>query len=312
MTTGSHGAGLNLDGISPLHVIAAFDIGSNSIKMSVARLTAGNTVQEFHWRAETTRLGAGIDDTHRLADDRIEASIAALSTFVSEAKQFGATRFIAVATEAARVTENGESFLARLRSEFGIEIEAITGDREAQLTFAGLDPRIDRGGTLIVADIGGASSEIIEAHDGSMVLSASLPIGSGRLTDRFAVTDPPLAEELAAARVAAKQVLMEHRWASGCDRLVITGGTAEYARRLLPHDWPAYPAEIESMLGRLTAVHSTELATMIEASVLRARVLPAGVAIIVALIELITPDMILGAASGIRSGLLHAAFRGEL
>jgi exopolyphosphatase/pppGpp-phosphohydrolase len=312
MTPQFQDAGSAIEGVSPLHVIAAFDIGSNSIKMSLARQTPESVAEEFLRRAETTRLGAGIDDTGRLADDRIEASRAAIARFIAEAKQFGAIRCIAVATEAVRIAANGPAFLDRLRSDFGLEIETITGEREAELTFAGLDASINRAGTLIVADIGGASTEVIEALDGAVVQSASLQIGSGRLTDRYVVADPPLAAELAAARESARDVLSTHSWRSGCDRLVITGGTAEYAQRLLEHDWPAYPAEIESMLGRLTAIPSTDLAPMIGASVLRARVLPAGIAVVAALSDVTVPDEILGAASGIRTGLLNAAFRGEL
>jgi exopolyphosphatase/guanosine-5'-triphosphate,3'-diphosphate pyrophosphatase len=312
MTPKSQEAELAIEGVSPLRVIAAFDIGSNSIKMSLARQTPEGAVEEFLWRVETTRLGAGIDDTGQLADDRIEASVAAIARFADEAKRYGATRFIAVATEAVRIAANGQAFLDRLRADLGIEIETISGEREAELTFAGLDASIDRAGTWIVADIGGASTEVIEARDDAVVQSASLQIGSGRLTDRYVVADPPLATELDAAREAARDVLTTHSWSSGCDRLVITGGTAEYAKRLLDHDWPAYPAEIEAMLGRLTAIRSTDLAPMIDASVLRARVLPAGIAVVAALIDLTVPDEILGAASGIRTGLLHAAFRGEL
>jgi exopolyphosphatase/guanosine-5'-triphosphate,3'-diphosphate pyrophosphatase len=312
MTTVSADGGLSLESASPLRVIAAFDIGSNSIKMTVGRLTPDGTVDEFLWRAETTRLGAGIDETHRLADDRIEASVGAISRFVWEAKQSGATRYIAVATEAARFAENGPEFLDHLREAFGIEIEAISGEREAEMTFAGLDTRIDRSGTIVVADIGGASTEIIEARDGVITQSASLPTGSGRLTDRFVKADPPRSDELEAVHDAARLAVEQHTWSTSSDRLVIIGGTAEYARRLLDHEWPAYPSEIESMLGRLTAMPSNDLATLIDASVLRARVLPAGIAMVAALVDLTAPNMILGAASGIRTGLLHAAFRGEL
>ena len=60
----------------------------------------------------------------------MEASIAALSAFIAEARKFGTTRFIAVATEATRIAENGPQFLDRLRTELGIEIETISGELE--------------------------------------------------------------------------------------------------------------------------------------------------------------------------------------
>jgi exopolyphosphatase/pppGpp-phosphohydrolase len=312
MTSESHGASLKVTGATPLRVIAAFDIGSNSIKMSVARQNPDGSIQEFLWRAETTRLGTSIDQTGLLAADRIEASIDALGRFVAESGQYGATRFIAVATEATRVAGNGMQFLDRLRDELGIEIESITGDQEAALTFAGLDQGIDRRGILIVADAGGGSTEVIEAHDGGVIQSASLPVGSGRLTDRYVPSDPPQMTELQIAREHARQEFRRHRWATRCDQLVVIGGTAEFARRLLGHDWPASPPEIEAMLAYLTSRHSSDLASEIDASVLRARVLPAGIAIYGALIDITSPTVIVGAASGIRTGLLHAAFRGEL
>src|SRR5829696_7909249 len=118
--------------------IAAFDIGSNTIKMTVARQDGLDHLTEFLWRSETVRLGAGIDQSGRLADDRIEAAADTIHRFAAEARAQGATRLIGVATEATRVAENGQTFLDRIRSESGIELSTISGDREAELTFQGL------------------------------------------------------------------------------------------------------------------------------------------------------------------------------
>ena len=164
---------------------------------------------------------------------------------------------------------------------------------------------------MVVADIGGASTEIIEARDGAVTMSASSPVGSGRLTDWSSPADPPTPAELEATGLAARKDLAVHPWATGSDRLVVIGGTAEYARKLLGHDWPASPREIDSLLERLSSIGSTDLAVAIDASVLRARVLPAGIAMVAALIELTAPGTILGAASGIRTGMLQAAFEGK-
>src|SRR5215216_5059670 len=94
--------------------MAAFDIGSNSIKMTVGRSNGAGGVDEFVWRSETVRLGAGIEETGRLA---------ALRQFAREARDAGATRLIGVATEATRVAENGEAFLACVRDETGLELK---------------------------------------------------------------------------------------------------------------------------------------------------------------------------------------------
>src|SRR5688500_2555064 len=146
--------------------VAAFDIGSNTIKMTVARPGAEGGLDEFAWNAETVRLGAGLEASGRLADDRIEAALDALGRFAAEARAHGAGRLIAVATEATRVADNGAAFLDRVRRETGIEVRTITGDEEARLTFLGLAVTLDVDGQTVVADIGGGSTEIIAARDG--------------------------------------------------------------------------------------------------------------------------------------------------
>ncbi len=295
-----------VDGSHP--VVAAFDLGSNSIKMSLARKTTETSFSEFLWRAETTRLGEGIDRTGRLSADRMTASMETLRRFVVDAKFHGATRLIGVATEAIRIADNGALFLEQVRSELGIEIQTISGLREAELTFAGLDPAVDRAGTVLVADIGGASLELILAIDGSIIESRSVPIGSGRLTDRFVRSDPPTMQEIDEVRAYAHQTVKEVLTVRLIDRLIVTGGTAEYARRLMGRDWPVTVDRLLGTLPMLTSTTAADLAEIIDASVPRAQVLPSGIAIALALADLGEPQELVGAASGIRTGLLIEAF----
>ena len=78
-------------------------------------------------------------------------------------------------------------------------------------------------------------------------------------------------------------------------------------RKLLAHDWPAATSELPQMLNDLTTVHSTDFATKLSASDMRARVLPAGVAIVAGFADC-GPESIYGSPSGIRLGLIRQAF----
>ncbi|MDP9365942.1 MAG: hypothetical protein M3Q10_17275, partial [Chloroflexota bacterium] len=189
--------------IASQEAAAAIDIGSNSIKMTVARAGLDGGLDEFAWRSETVRLGAGLETEGRLRDDRIEAAVTVLQAFTAEARALGANRVVAVATEATRAAANGPAFLARLARETGIEVRVIDGDEEAGLTFRGLATSTDTTGQVVVADIGGGSTELIAATDGAVRAARSIPLGSGRLTDRLIVADPPTAAEIAACRQAA-------------------------------------------------------------------------------------------------------------
>jgi exopolyphosphatase / guanosine-5'-triphosphate,3'-diphosphate pyrophosphatase len=301
------------DGTASASPVAAFDIGSNSIKMTVARPRGADGVEEYLWRSATVRLGAGIEESGRLADDRIAAALDALRQFAGEAREAGAERLIGVATEATRVAANGEEFLTRVRSETGLELKAISGDREAELTFRGLKASLDLDGDVVVADVGGGSTEVITATAGTFGWARSIPLGSGRLTDRLVRSDPPTTEELVACREAAGKALDGLALPEGpIDRLLAVGGTGEYFIRLVPPGRPATIDDLDDVLTRLTTTPAAELAAKLEIPEARARVLPAGVAIVREIAGRTRARAIEGARSGIRTGLLLAAFAGEL
>ncbi len=293
-------------------VIAAFDIGSNSIKMTLAR-RSNDGIDEFGWRSETVRLGQGIDATGALAPDRIDAGLDALRRFSDFAREQGAGRLIGVATEATRVASNGRDFLDRVTAETGIELTAISGDREAELTFLGLDGLVDLSGDVVVADIGGGSTEIILAKDRKVCFSESFPIGSGRLTEQFVQGDPPEIDELVACRQHATGVLANVPFdLVGAPRLLITGGTGEYSFRMIPPGVAADASVVDGLLVEMTKVLSGDLAKRLAIPVARAQVLPAGVAVVRGVIDLAKPREIRAVQSGIRRGLLLAAFAGSI
>jgi exopolyphosphatase/guanosine-5'-triphosphate,3'-diphosphate pyrophosphatase len=289
-------------------IVAAFDIGSNTIKMTVARLSEHAALETLAMRAETVRLGAGLEASGRLADDRVEAAITALARFAGEARDLGAGRQVGVATEATRAAANGSAFLDRVRRETGIEVRAIGGDEEADLTFRGLAATMDIGGRVVVADIGGASTELIVADDGTIQFSRSFRLGSGSLTDRCVNSDPPTANEMDLCRGAATEALRAAPLPdSSGTRLVIVGGTGEYLARLLPDGEAVSEAGIATVLSRLQSAPAAEVAPLLGIPEARARVLPAGVAIVQSLANRLRPDEIVVTQSGIRTGLLLEA-----
>ena len=296
----------------PGAIVAVFDIGSNSVKMSVGRCGDDGSSREFAWRSATTRLSSGVDRTGRLADERMEATLQALEEMSLQARALGASRLIAVATEATRIASNGSEFLDRIQESTGIAVDNIPGDREVALTFLGLSRTIDRNGTMVVADIGGGSTELIVALDGNMVSGQSWPIGSGRITDEFEPRDPPSRESLQQMREAVRARLVDAGLPDKSARLVIVGGTGEFLGRLLPRDYPVPTSMVETALNLTSNLTSAELSRKIDINIDRARVLPAGIAAALAIADISNPTLLIGAPSGIRAGLLQLACAGEV
>ena len=290
-------------------VAAAIDIGSNSIKMSLGCLDSDGKLEEFGQVADVVRLGQGMDRTGELDPERIEAAIATLKRFAGEARAAGATDIAAVATEATRAARNGADFLERVRRDTGIDVRVVNGEEEAALTFRGLATDTELTGHVVVADIGGGSTEFVVANDGVVLGARSTPLGSGRLTERFVSTDPPTPEALAQVQAEADGVIERLTRSlklprGDSVRLIVVGGTGEYLARMTAQERMLDRRAVQNVLGKMAVLNAAELAEIIEAPEARARVLPSGVAIVAAIAGRVLATRIETAHSGIRSGLL--------
>ncbi len=165
---------------------AAIDIGTNSFHLVVAQADASGGFDVLTTEKEMVRLGSGAHEMKRLQPDAIDRGIAALQRMAEVAKSFGAVDVVAVATSAVREASNGNEFIERARVEAGVNIEVIAGIEEARLIHLGVLqalPVFDR--RLILADIGGGSTELLVGQAGEVIEARSMKLGSIRLTQRF-------------------------------------------------------------------------------------------------------------------------------
>jgi exopolyphosphatase/guanosine-5'-triphosphate,3'-diphosphate pyrophosphatase len=187
--------------------VAAVDIGTNSMRLLIARVGDGLVEWEDR-RTAVTGLGRGVDLTGELASDRIEATIRALTAYglAMDAAEVAARR--AVATSATRDAANREEFLEWAEAALGVRPDVISGDEEAALAFSGATAEAHADGPFLVIDIGGGSTEFVYGLN-APEFRASLDMGSVRLTDRDFADRPPSVDQLEAARAGASAALAE-------------------------------------------------------------------------------------------------------
>jgi exopolyphosphatase/guanosine-5'-triphosphate,3'-diphosphate pyrophosphatase len=183
--------------------VAAIDCGTNSTRLLVSA-PDGTTLARL---MQITRLGQGVDRTHRLAPDAIARTVAVLEDYrrVMDRHGVGAVRM--TATSAARDASNRDEFFAAAERAVGAAPELLDGFGEATLSFAGATAELDASdGPWLVADVGGGSTELAigpspDPGAGRLVPIAarSLDIGCVRITERFLASDPPGPAELRAA-----------------------------------------------------------------------------------------------------------------
>ena len=115
--------------------IAAIDIGSNSIRQTIADVSPGGTIRVVDEMRASPRLGAGLDKTGALSEIAVQNALAALSRMATLARQQGAKRTEVVATSAVREASNGAAFLALVREHTGLKVRVLQGSDEARLSF---------------------------------------------------------------------------------------------------------------------------------------------------------------------------------
>jgi exopolyphosphatase/guanosine-5'-triphosphate,3'-diphosphate pyrophosphatase len=177
--------------------VAAIDCGTNSIRLLVADVVDGTLVDVVR-RMEIVRLGQGVDRTGRLAPEAIERTRLALATYVTELRELGADRVRMVATSASRDAENAADFRAMVVATLGVEPDVITGDEEANLSFAGAVNGLTAEPPYLVADIGGGSTELVLGTS-TVDAARSMDIGCVRMTERHLHDDPPTPAQITAA-----------------------------------------------------------------------------------------------------------------
>lgn len=175
---------------------AAVDIGSNSVRLKIARLL-GRRLHEVHEDREVTRLGEGVFRTGFLSPEAMEETVKVLRRFHRAVQEAGADTVTVVATSALRDARNSRAFLEWVRSATGWKVEIISGLEEARLIHLGLISNLRvNASPLLLVDLGGGSCELTISSKGHIRDTISLPLGAVRLTHEFLAHDPPRKSEL--------------------------------------------------------------------------------------------------------------------
>src|SRR5438876_3336125 len=175
---------------------AAIDIGSNSVRLKIARLTRHrlHTIDEDR---EVTRLGEHVFRTGLLSPEVMSDTIKVLRRFHRAVQKAGADSVRIVATSAMRDARNSPAFLEWVRSTTGWKVEIISGLEEARLIHLGLVSNLRMTvSPVLMIDLGGGSCELTISSKGHIRETVSLPLGAVRLTNEFLRHDPPRKSEL--------------------------------------------------------------------------------------------------------------------
>jgi len=246
--------------------VAAIDCGTNSIRLLIADID-GNNFREVVRDMEIVRLGQGVDETGQFHPDAIARTLAAVDKFAAKIAKRGVEKIRFCATSATRDATNRHLFVDGVRERLGIELEVISGDEEAALSFAGAIKDLDpSNGAFLVVDIGGGSTEFVFGTS-TVEAARSVNIGCVRMTERHFASDPATAEQIELARTDIQAAIAQAAAVvpiTKAKTLVAVAGTATTVAAAAL-DLPEYD-RYAIHLSRISAQQTHDAATMFATS----------------------------------------------
>lgn len=189
---------------------AVIDVGSNSIKLRVAKVENGHA-QTTRDETEVVRLGRAMSKSGLLSDESMKLSCSTIARMIQRASQMGAEIFI-VGTMALRTAKNSYEFVNMVKEATGYDVHILSGEDEAKYSWLGAVEGLDIEGDAVMFDSGGGSTEFVLGSAGEIKKIVSVPVGAVNLSEQFFTDkDSPIKNSACDSALAyVRKILAEH------------------------------------------------------------------------------------------------------
>jgi exopolyphosphatase / guanosine-5'-triphosphate,3'-diphosphate pyrophosphatase len=179
--------------------IAVLDIGTNTFNLIIAESEVKNGFRILYNEKLPVKLGEGGINNGEILQIAFNRGIKAIEDHYQTILSYKADKIYAFGTSALRTARNSKDFIDTIKKLTGIDVEIISGDREAELIYHGVSQTLTMTSEkYLILDIGGGSNEFIIANNKEIFWKKSYPIGIARLIERFKPSDPIKPSEIIA------------------------------------------------------------------------------------------------------------------
>jgi exopolyphosphatase/guanosine-5'-triphosphate,3'-diphosphate pyrophosphatase len=297
-------------------VVAIIDVGSNTIKLLVAKKGSPlNVIEDKTCRTRIIQGAYHIDK--RLTEESIEAVCKNINRLVQRAKKYSPHHISIVGTSAIRDADNQKDFIERVLKLTGCHLQVLSGEEEAlSISQAVLqDPVLANVGSFYLLDLGGGSLELIDYINGSINQLVSMPTGAIRMADKF--LENKSSKLIEAVAVKVNHFIHEEIKRSGFtlknkkQPLVVTSGSLAVAKKLILKQNPEFNNEswqipvimLRSLYTDIAALTLTQRLKLPGMPASHADILPIALLIILFIADEIDADLIYYTKFNLRYGL---------
>jgi exopolyphosphatase / guanosine-5'-triphosphate,3'-diphosphate pyrophosphatase len=179
--------------------VAVLDIGTNTFNLIIAQSDGNAGFRILYNEKLPVKLGEGGINNREITQSAFNRGIKAIEDHYNTIQIYKADKIYAFGTSALRTARNSKDFIDAIKKINGIEVEIITGDREAELIYYGVVQTLKMTPEkYLILDIGGGSNEFIIANNHEIFWKKSYPIGIARLIEKFKPSDPIKQSEIIA------------------------------------------------------------------------------------------------------------------
>jgi exopolyphosphatase / guanosine-5'-triphosphate,3'-diphosphate pyrophosphatase len=171
--------------------IAVIDLGTNTFNLLIAEVNSFNHYRIIHNIKSPVLLGKGGINKRTITDEAMQRALNTLQKFSYRIKTENCEKVYAYATSAVRNADNGSEFTNRVKNELNIDINVISGDKEAEFIYHGvkLGTKL-KDEVALIMDIGGGSTEFIICNKHHIFWKKSFEVGAARMLETFKPSDP--------------------------------------------------------------------------------------------------------------------------
>jgi exopolyphosphatase/guanosine-5'-triphosphate,3'-diphosphate pyrophosphatase len=216
-------------------VVAAVDIGSNSIRMTIAEINGGGNIRVLEQMRRAVRLGHDTFLSGSLSRKTMNAAITILRDYRTAMDTYRVEHITAVATSAVRESSNSDAFLDWISRDVGLDVRVIEPSEESRLMVSAVcnvPPCDISEHTALITEVGGGSVWMAIFKDGHVQVSASYDIGSVRLQEVLATSSEPIERAVELLRSQIRTVAMHMQRSlplESVDCFIAVGGDARFA-----------------------------------------------------------------------------------
>ena len=166
--------------------LAAIDIGSNAARLLIIDVIDTPDGKKDFIKLNLVRvplrLGFDVFEKGEISKPKVKKVVETIKAYRHLINIYDVKHIIAAATSAMRDARNANDILRRVKLETDIDIEIITGDKEASLIYENhIAENMDKDHSYLYIDVGGGSTELTFFAEGKMIFKESFNIGTIRL-----------------------------------------------------------------------------------------------------------------------------------